>query len=95
MNVWFPNKTPIVAKLIPALVPKPPMPIQADTTEHDNLVARVEKLATHNATHGKNVVFWSCKRCHPGIRCKFVHLQHPWKDGCTDPESDGECKAKK
>lgn len=41
-------------------------PIQADRTEQEKLVELTEKLATHNATHGKNVVFWSCKRCNPG-----------------------------
>ena len=40
-------------------------PIQADRTEQEKLVALTEKLADHNATHGKNVVFWSCKRCNP------------------------------
>ncbi len=40
-------------------------PIQADRTEQEKLVALTEKLANHNANHGKNVVFWSCKKCNP------------------------------
>ena len=26
--------------------------------------------------------------------CPWVHLDHAHKDGCTDPETHGECKAK-
>jgi hypothetical protein len=40
-------------------------PMQADRTEQERLVELTEKLSTHNTTHGKNVVFWSCKKCHP------------------------------
>ncbi len=39
-------------------------PMKADRTEQEKLVELTEKLSTHNATHGKNVVFWSCKKCH-------------------------------
>jgi cytochrome c2 len=42
-------------------------PMQADRTEQEKLVELTEKLSTHNATHGKNVVFWSCRKCHPRV----------------------------
>ena len=40
-------------------------PMIADRTEQEKLVELTEKLSTHNTTPGKNVVFWSCRTCHP------------------------------
>ncbi len=45
-------------------------PMQADRTEQEKLIELSEKLSTHNTTHGKNVVFWSCKKCHPDNKSK-------------------------
>lgn len=43
-------------------------PIQAERTAQEKLIELSEKLANHNKTHGRNVVFWSCKRCN-GLPC--------------------------
>ncbi len=59
-------------------------PIQADRTEQENLVALTEKLADHNATHGKNVVFWSCKKCNPEHTCEWHSSCRDMRAGCNN-----------
>ena len=27
-------------------------------------------------------------------KCKWLHISWAWKDGCTDPDTRGECKTK-
>ena len=39
--------------------------MEADRTAQEKLIELTQKLAVHNATHAKNSVFWSCKRCNP------------------------------
>lgn len=65
-------------------------PIQADRTQQEKLVDLTEKLSTHNATHGKNVVFWSCKRCNPKNEMDFHHEDcRPWiKNDCWHSYED-------
>lgn len=36
-----------------------------EKSAQERLLAYANKLETHNISHGKNVVFWSCKMCNP------------------------------
>jgi hypothetical protein len=65
MKSWFPvapKSKEVVVDYKFAPVPEKPR-WQEEAREHISLLDHVDKLATHNSTHGKNVVFWSCKRC--------------------------------
>ena len=59
-------------------------PMIADRTEQEKLIELTEKLSTHNTTHGKNVVFWSCKKCHPGHVCEWHSNCRDMRKGCSD-----------
>jgi hypothetical protein len=39
--------------------------VDKEKSIQERLMDHVEKLETHNSSHGKNVVFWSCKQCYP------------------------------
>lgn len=98
MKSWFPNAAKAQSIAVPIILGNDELLVisaaEKRESEEKSLQERIERLETHNSTHGKNVVFWSCKRCFPVPICQFTHLQHPWKDGCTDPESEGVCRAK-
>jgi len=68
MKSWFPTSAKQAAmqkklEKVKAEVLSDISRMQKQSREHISILDHVDKLAAHNSTHGKNVVFWSCKRC--------------------------------